>query len=361
VFGSFGIESGVLAATTGSAPPGIRAWVADVNARGGLNGHRVRVIMADDGGDTAKAQAIVRKLVEQDKVSAIFYPYGFDTPTATLPYLESKGVPMLGHLSIDPAVEKSPIAFNPFLSGGLGLSWGFVQTLVTQTDKRKAGFIYCREVASCKGQLDGVKALLPYQGLNIVWEGQVSLAQPDYTAECISAQRAGVEVVITAMDTASAARFFRSCVRQGFTPVLSAAHQGENPTTIAFSPELDGYLFFARTVPYDSPRMADYRAAMARYQPKGDLGGMGAVAWVLGMLVEKRVAPLLGETVTSQNIIDAMNSIKNETLDGLLPPISFDASQTDRTRTNLCVIPIRLEKKRFVPHDAAASFVCAPN
>src|SRR6266540_4326786 len=54
VLGSFGAESGVLGAVTGPAPAALRAWVPYINARGGVNGHPVRIIQADDGADPAR-------------------------------------------------------------------------------------------------------------------------------------------------------------------------------------------------------------------------------------------------------------------------------------------------------------------
>src|SRR5205814_697743 len=72
VLGAFGAESGVIGSVFASIPPADRAWAADINARGGLNGHPVRLIMGDDGADPVRSQALVRRMVEQDHVLAIF-------------------------------------------------------------------------------------------------------------------------------------------------------------------------------------------------------------------------------------------------------------------------------------------------
>jgi branched-chain amino acid transport system substrate-binding protein len=65
-----GAGAGSAAGTgSGAANPGaatVRAWASYVNSRGGLGGHRVRVIIADDGNDPARAQALVRQLVEKE-------------------------------------------------------------------------------------------------------------------------------------------------------------------------------------------------------------------------------------------------------------------------------------------------------
>src|SRR5205807_7564842 len=38
LFGTFGVEAGVLGAVTGPPPPAIRAWTSDIHAKGGPNG-----------------------------------------------------------------------------------------------------------------------------------------------------------------------------------------------------------------------------------------------------------------------------------------------------------------------------------
>src|SRR5207249_878226 len=51
-----------------------------------------------------------------------------------------------------------------------------------------------------------------------VYEAQVSLAQPDFTAECIQAQRNGATGIQSAVDGPSIARLSKSCAQQGYKP-----------------------------------------------------------------------------------------------------------------------------------------------
>src|SRR3954470_24307397 len=63
--------TGAQASSTAQAGTVAPAWADWVNANGGINGHPVQVIVGDDGGDPAKAQATEKKLVDQDQVAAI--------------------------------------------------------------------------------------------------------------------------------------------------------------------------------------------------------------------------------------------------------------------------------------------------
>ena len=57
-------------------------YVADINAKGGVNGQKLKLVIYDDGGDPNKARTFATRLVEEDKVDAML---GGSTTGATLP------------------------------------------------------------------------------------------------------------------------------------------------------------------------------------------------------------------------------------------------------------------------------------
>ncbi|HMC79627.1 MAG TPA: ABC transporter substrate-binding protein, partial [Acidimicrobiia bacterium] len=358
VLGSFGAGSGILGAVTGTVPPAIRAWSAYVNAKGGLAGHPVRVIMADDGGDPARTQTIVRQMVEQNKVVAFFAHYSF-TLTGVEKYLESKGVPLIGGTGGDTAEDHSSMIFEPLMGADDGGAWGFLLAIAAQTQKKKVAVLYCREVAQCASKIADMKKKLPYNGLEIVYETQVSLAQPDYTAEMLQAQRSGAEIVMAMADSATMGRLAQSAHRQSFNPIFAGSWNLDHDPTLA-AKDLDGvFIGPARQPMYQtSPKLADYREAMDRYQPKDPRGGIGASVFIFGRLLEKVVAPL-GNTVTSDGIVKGLLALKGETLDGFLPGITFPPGN-DRTKVNQCVIPYTLKDGKFVAWKPTEEFYCAP-
>jgi ABC-type branched-subunit amino acid transport system substrate-binding protein len=73
------IKIGVLTSITGSSASGftpstengIKARLGLVNAKGGVNGHKITFVMADDASSAAGAATAVRQLIEQDHVTAI--------------------------------------------------------------------------------------------------------------------------------------------------------------------------------------------------------------------------------------------------------------------------------------------------
>lgn len=66
--------TGPAAAAGKDIQAGAQFEVDRINAAGGINGHQLELVVADDGSDMTKAMAGATKLIEQDKVLAIIGP-----------------------------------------------------------------------------------------------------------------------------------------------------------------------------------------------------------------------------------------------------------------------------------------------
>src|SRR5581483_4951401 len=250
LFGTMGTGSGVIGRAVQPIITANKAWSADINARGGLAGHPVKLIFGDDGGDPAAALAIAKRMVEQDKVVAFIGTYLVTTTPAVTPYLEQAGVPMVGGPGGNEIEDHSPMVFNPQIGSDEALGHGIHLAVTSQTDKRKMAILYCREASSCKQQRDRALQFAPLYGMTIVYEAQVSIAQPDFTAEVISARNAGAEIVTMLTDEQTIVRVARSAHRQGWNPVVTGTYTAN--AEVMQQPDAEGVLGIAATVPYRS-------------------------------------------------------------------------------------------------------------
>jgi branched-chain amino acid transport system substrate-binding protein len=312
--------------------------------------------MGDDGADPVRSQALVRRMVEQDKVLAIFGEYSV-TLNSVMPYLEQKGVPLIGASGSDPSADHYTVAFNPVTSADIAEWQGAVLSITTQSHAKKLSLIYCREVIGCKNGADRIKQSLPYGGLKLVHEAQVSLGQPDFTAEVLAAQQAGADVVVTIVDAASAIRYARSAHRQNYKPILASVHNLNMDTLLAGGADVEGTLTVSRSPVWQTSPMAKrYRDTVDRYQPNTPRGQLGADVFVFGAMLEK-IAPALQEPPTVAQLTEALYALKNETLGGLVPGVTFPRGN-DRTKVNVCSVPTRVENGKFVSFDGKDTFVC---
>ncbi len=359
VFGSLGTASGVIGAATQSIVAATKAWAADVNARGGLRGHPVRVVFGDDGGDPARAATLARKMVEQDKVIAFVGTYLVITTAAVTQYLDQVQVPMIGGPGGNEVEDVSPMVFNPQMGADEALGHGLLHNIVVQSDARKVATLYCREASSCGAQAKRVREFAGQYGVEVVFEAQVSIAQPDYTGEVLAARNAGADAIITTVDEASIVRIARSAKRQGYNPVLAGSYTVNNDVLLNAGEDAVGILGFSATAPYgSSPLLKPYREAVARFVPGARLAGYGSTAWVQGKLVE-RLADVFGDKPNPgpADIIEALYSLRDETLGGLVPPITFN--QGAHGRVNRCMVPIKIAQGAIVAPLGNDRFVCA--
>jgi branched-chain amino acid transport system substrate-binding protein len=194
-------------------------------------------------------------------------------------------------------------------------------------------------VQSCSVNRQAAVEYAERHNISVVHEAQVSLAQPDFTAETVSARRAGAEAVVTLIDLQSMIRVVRSAARQGWEPTFGGSFAFDTADAEA-ADILDGLLSSSLTLNWSaSPKMADYRDAVARFVPGGKLGGQGANAWAQGKLIEAAARHLSGQPLTGATLIDGLDKLDNETLGGIVPPQRFPKG---KAHYNPCIVPIKL-------------------
>jgi branched-chain amino acid transport system substrate-binding protein len=69
--------------------------VEEINAAGGINGRKLRLIVEDSGYDPKKAVLATQKMVEKDKIFAMLAPMGSPTVLAAQDILLENGIPQL--------------------------------------------------------------------------------------------------------------------------------------------------------------------------------------------------------------------------------------------------------------------------
>jgi branched-chain amino acid transport system substrate-binding protein len=92
-------QTGGLAGGGKASLLGIEVWRDDVNAKGGLLGRKVELVVYDDKSSAAETPAIYAKLLDVDKVDILFAPYA-TVPTAPLmPMVKQRGLLLMGNFS----------------------------------------------------------------------------------------------------------------------------------------------------------------------------------------------------------------------------------------------------------------------
>ena len=355
------IPIGVISSLSGPQAPSSNqgdtvapAWAEWVNANGGLNGHPVKIISVDDGGDPAKAQAAEKKLVDEDKVVAILVGSDNLVPAYDQDAI-SKGVPLVSG-SANSADWYSNAGMFPTVTDVV--SGQATQLLVAQKygHAKKFADLYCAEVAACA---NGTKIQEPVAGkLGIGFTSlAVSSTATSYTAQCLQLQQDKVDYAQLNFSSAAAAKFIQDCQAQGFNPTWGSSAGAIGKDFL----DIDGITVYGPA--YAFPSVADtapaktFRDAMKQYAKDDNWAeGTGSFTWS-GLEVLRKALANAGDQVTPQDVTTALNTISNEDLDGLLAnPITFTAGQPVAFGSHPCAFVISVKDGKT---QAPEGTVCA--
>jgi branched-chain amino acid transport system substrate-binding protein len=78
---------------------GIEIWRDDVNAKGGLLGRKVELVVYDDKSSASETPAIYSKLLDVDKVDLLFAPYATVPTAPIMPLVKQRGLLLIGNFS----------------------------------------------------------------------------------------------------------------------------------------------------------------------------------------------------------------------------------------------------------------------
>jgi branched-chain amino acid transport system substrate-binding protein len=78
---------------------GIEIWRDDINARGGLLGRKIELVVYDDKSSASETPALYSKLIDVDKVDLLFAPYATVPTAPIMPLVKQRGLLLMGNFS----------------------------------------------------------------------------------------------------------------------------------------------------------------------------------------------------------------------------------------------------------------------
>ena len=319
------IKIGVIGSLTGpqasSSDQGATvapAWADWINANGGIDGHPVQVIVMDDKGDPATAQAAGQQFIA-DGVSAIIVSSdnlvsAFDSAAI------AKGIPLIGGPSDENDWYTKPGMFVTMtgIVPGLGAQ---VAVAVQDGHAKKFANLYCAEVAACAQANPILQGAAKAAGIGYT-QLAVSSTAPSYTAQCLQLKQEGVDYAQLNFATAAAVRFVQNCQAQGYNPTWGSSEQSIGaayaslPNFTAYGP---AYAF--PSVASGAP-VEQFTSVMQKYATSSNWReGTASFTWqglqAFAQAV-KNAGVAASTAVTSADVMTGLYDFKGENLGGLL-------------------------------------------
>lgn len=228
-------QTGRYAEPAGRQVNAIKLWVDEVNARGGLLGHKVVLRLLDDKSDTQTAIKLYEKLITEDKVDLLIAPYSSGITEAVANVNERYKMPFVAY-----GAASSPIWEK-------GRKYIFNIVAVAE-DYQKGAVHLAKQIGVKKAAIIGEDSLFPRQsgkgakewakklGIEIVVEENYPLKQTDFTALLQKIKAAGAEAIFSNSYFADAAAQLRQMREQNINVKLFSSTVG--PGLPAFAEQL---------------------------------------------------------------------------------------------------------------------------
>ena len=317
----------------------IDAYIKMTNAKGGVNGHQIEFISYDDGYSPPKMVEQVRRLVEQDEVTALFQTLGTPTNTAIHKYVNAKRVPHL-FLATGAAKWDDPEHFP--MTMGWQPSYQveakiYAKYILDNMPNAKVAMLYQNDDFG-KDYYNGFKEGLGDKVDMLVAEAPYEVSAPTVDSEVLQLKSSGADVFMIIATPKFAAQAIKKSAEIGWeaqrflTNVSLSVGGVLKPAGFEASKGIisAGYLMEEADPQFaEDPEMLEWREFMAEWYPDGDVTSSFTVfGYSVGATIVHTLE-MAGDDLSREGILKAAASLKDYDAPLLLPGIVINTGPDD--------------------------------
>jgi len=328
------------ASAYGTIGKALGAYFKKVNDEGGVNGRKINYISYDDSYSPPKAVEMVRKLVEQDEVAALFQTLGTPTNTAIHKYVNAQKVP---HLFVATGATK----WNDPKNFPWTMGWQpnyqteariYAKHILQTKPDVKIGVLYQNDDYG-KDYLKGLKDGLGDKAAKmIVAEVSYEVSDPTVDSQIVQLQASGANVFFNVGTPKFAAQAIRKAYDIGWKPVQYLNNVSTSIGAVLTPAGLEksvGIITTAYLKDYsdaqwaNDPAVKKWEGFMKKYYPAGDLNDVSNLYGYTVARTLEQVLKQCGDNLTRENVMKQAASMKGQYIDTLLPGITITTSDND--------------------------------
>lgn len=299
---------------------GSMALLNDVNAHGGVNGRKIRLIAYDDQYDPSRTVANTQKLIGEDRVFALFDFVGTPTSMKVVDIVNEARIPAIGFFT---GAEGLRTPFRPYIFNVRDSYYSETEAaaayFVDKLGVEKIAVMY-QEDAFGLAVLSGIQLALQRRNMETVATDTYVRGTMDVEDGLKTIKASGAEAVVLVGTYAPLAKFIKLAHQSGFTPSF---HTVSFVGSDAFGKELmsDPKIESARldsivvTQVVPSPfeeRLAavkKYRQLARMYYPHDAPNYVALEGFVNGIVLVKAL-DAAGRNVSREKFIAALESLR---------------------------------------------------
>jgi len=318
--------------------PASKAYFESVNAKGGVDGHRIKFVYYDDAGDPSKVLQNTRRLVEQDNAFGIYSTVGNTVSASILDYVNQQRVPQL--LAVAGGSEFGKTAAHPwttpFYVGNATEGAVDGRFILSKQPNAKIGVLATNDDAG-QSYVRGLEGALAGSGATIVAKQTYELTDATVDSQIAKLRASGADTVAILALAKFSSLGLKRIHELGWKPTivlsLSASSRDASLRPVGFENVQGVYSAFFAKDPSDpqwanDPALKRYRDTLAQYGRSLDPND--AFTLLAYMNAQVLVSTLdESSALTRAAVNDAAHNLSLPTVDGLLPGISIKTGPGD--------------------------------
>ncbi|MBM3517668.1 MAG: ABC transporter substrate-binding protein [Alphaproteobacteria bacterium] len=322
---------------------GLEMAAEEINAAGGINGRKIRLVIEDSGYDPKKAVLATQKLLDHDRIFAMIASLGTPTSGATMPLVLKRGLPHL--FPMTPAdmffTPHDPLKFGYF-SPYYDTMRVTVRYVLEQGGYKRVGLLYqddsYGEIVKA-GVVDELAAL----GLTPVSQTTYKRGATDFATQIARLKADGADLVALGTvirETVGAVKAARAI---GWDVPFVVSGAGYEQSVIQLGgADVEGLYAAAQTpIPYPDTASPAVKEWIARYEKRFGVPATLAAAYTYDALhLFAEGARRAGPDLTPESLVAGFEQIKDyrDIFGG--PPVSFSAGN-HKPRTGCTVVQVQ--------------------
>jgi branched-chain amino acid transport system substrate-binding protein len=311
------IKVGISLALTGAgAAPSkviqtaLEIWRDDVNAKGGLLGRPVQLVILDDQSTPANVPNIYTKLITVDKVDLLLGPYGTNFVAPAMPAIiqhnkltiSFTAIGINRHFNYDKyfsMVSVGPDGVNAF-------SKGMFEMAATLQPKPQTVAILAADAEFARSCADGAREEIKKHGFKVVYDQSYPPPTTDFAPVMRAVQASNADIVYLAAYPPDSVGLIRAANEIGLTPkLMGGALIGQlvTPIKVQLGPIQNGLVIgenFAAAMASQTAAAADF---LKRYSAKASAAGIDPLGFAWGPFAYG-AGQVLAQAVTETKSLD---------------------------------------------------------
>jgi len=326
--------TGPPASTYAPAVEALRIYVDRLNASGGVNGKKIKLVIEDDSAQPSKAAANAKKLLSEDSPVLLLNASLSSTYAPVIAEAKNAGVPLMFSSSVCPKDVYPPAQEGEFCTTAFAATYDSRAALsfVKESAKEpvKIGFA-AMAIPLSRGEIDFAESQAPELGMTAVDKEITPPPTADYTPFATKINEAGANWVFSWAPWVTEVRTFEALRRLGWSgDYVTWAHlEAEDELKRIKDPKL--YVIGANALFEDAlPVQKDIAEAVKQAGGKYPADEM-TEGWIAGMVLEAALKGA-GADATPDKVQASMQNLKVD-LKGLRGgPIEWTKDNHFRTK-----------------------------